>query len=344
MKAVLVGGGGFIGHHTALEMARLGWEPTIIDSFAVNNLYALEPDETLARAMIKERLDAIGEAKIPTILLDARQYQMLSETIAAISPDIILHLAAVAHIDRSNKSPYTTLDHSLRTLENSLDIARALHVRLVYFSSSTVYGDWTQEVLAEESSCNPTGIYGAMKLCGEILVNAYRDQYSLPTTIIRPCALYGPRCISRRVVQIFVENALTGRQITIMGGDQKEDFTYIEDLVDGIMRVCGSHLAIGETFNITGGQARCLDDLATIVAAEIPGGKWRTAAKDPEKPHRGTMSIDKARKLLGYEPRHKLETGLAKYVRWYRDFLERQEQPCQGPSIDAAEPVARFAR
>ena len=333
MKAVLVGGGGFIGHHTALEMARVGWEPTIIDSFAINNLYALKPEETLARAMIKERFDALAEQRIPIIHLDARQYQMLSETISALRPDVILHLAAVSHIDRGNKDPYSTLDHSLRTLENSLDIARALATRIVYFSSSTVYGDWTADVLDEASPCNPRGVYGAMKLCGEILVNAYRDTYDLPTTIIRPCALYGPRCISRRVTQIFVENALLGKPITVRGGAEKIDFTYIDDLVDGIMRVCRSGYggvpwssAVGETFNITGGQARSLAELKAVVASKISGTNWAIVPFDSDRPRRGTMSIVKAGRMLGYVPWHKLELGMEKYVGWYRDFLDRQEQ------------------
>lgn len=337
MKAVLVGGGGFIGHHAALEMARVGWEPTIIDSFAINNLYALKPEETVARAMIKERLDLLAEARIPIIHLDARQYQLLSEMISALQPDIILHLAAVSHIDRGNKDPYSTLDHSLRTLENSLDIARALATRIVYFSSSTVYGDWTKEVLSEASSCNPKGIYGAMKLCGEILVNAYRDTYDLPTTIIRPCALYGPRCISRRVTQVFVENALLGKQITVRGGEEKIDFTYIDDLVDGIMRVCACKKAMGETFNITGGCSRSLSDLIKIVVRLIPTETVLHGPKDPERPRRGTMSVANASALLGYVPRHKLETGLEKYVGWYRDFLDRQEQGHAQPHAQDSE-------
>ena len=325
MKVVLVGGGGFIGHNAALEMSKRGWEPTIIDSFGINNLYALKPEETLSRKIIQERLNLLRG--IPIIHLDARNYQMLSETISHLQPEVILHLAAVSHIDRSNKNPYTTLDHSLRTLENSLDIARALNTHIVYFSSSTVYGDWNRDVLDEDSPCHPKGIYGRMKLCGEILVEGYREVYDLPTTIIRPCALYGPRCISRRVVQVFVENAILGKPSTINGGDQKTDFTYIDDLVDGIIRVCKSPLSIGETFNITGGNARSLEDLADIISRIVPETSWVHTGKDPEKPERGTMSNAKADRLLGYVPRHKLEVGVRKYVKWYRDFLGKYDFP-----------------
>lgn len=324
MKAALVGGGGFIGHHTALEMASRGWQPTIMDSFQINNLHSLEPGPSFDRSMIQERIRLLNAASVPIIQLDARYYDLLSQNISWVKPDIILHFAAVSHIDRGNKNPRTTLDHSLRTLENSLDTARALGIPLVYFSSSTVYGDFAAEVLDETAPCDPKGIYGSMKLCGEILTNAYRDTYGLPTTIIRPCALYGPRCISRRVTQVFVENALLGKPIIVKGGEQKIDFTYIDDLVDGIMRVCDMGVR-GETFNITGGQGESMAHMVEVIHELAPFNSVNFTAKDPERPERGTMSVAKAERLLGYRPSHKLETGMAKYIEWYRDFLDRNK-------------------
>jgi nucleoside-diphosphate-sugar epimerase len=243
VKAVLVGGGGFIGHHTALEMAKRGWKPTIMDSFGINNLYALEPGPSLDRSMIQERIRLLNAVGVPIVQVDARNYELLSQNISWVKPDVILHFAAVSHIDRSNKSPRTTLDHSLRTLENSLDIARALECRLIYFSSSTVYGDWEEEFVTEETLCKPKGIYGRMKLAGELLVDGYHEVFDLPTVIIRPCALYGPRCISRRVTQIFVENALLRKPITMQGGGQMTDFTCVDDLVEGIMLCCEREFA-----------------------------------------------------------------------------------------------------
>ena len=103
---------------------------------------------------IKERLDLIRGKNIPLLEVDARDYHKLSETFSKINPDILIHLAAVAHAGKSNKDPYSTFDHSLRTLENSLDIARSPDLRIkkfVYFSSSMVYGNFVTDPVTEES-------------------------------------------------------------------------------------------------------------------------------------------------------------------------------------------------
>ena len=130
-RVVLVGGAGFIGHHLALRLKALGAEVAVIDSLAINNYYALEreryktPIGEVHLSFVKQRLQLLHRARIPFIEMDAREYHTLSETMRDLKPHVIVQLAAVAHADRSNKDPYSTFDHSLRTLENALDVARA---------------------------------------------------------------------------------------------------------------------------------------------------------------------------------------------------------------------------
>ena len=102
-----------------------------------------------------------------------------------------------------------------------------------------VYGNFDGKEVDENTICNPIVIYGTLKLSGELLVKAYNNVFDLPYTIIRPSALYGERCVSRRVGQIFIENAIQNLDININGsGDEKLDFTYIEDLIQGIYKSC----------------------------------------------------------------------------------------------------------
>ena len=108
-----------------------------------------------------------------------------------IKPNIVIHLAAVSHSNRSNKDPYSTFDHSLRTLENALDCSKNKVEQFIYFSSSMVYGNFNKKNVSEDTECNPLGIYGALKFSGEKLVIAYNQVFDLPYTIIRPSALYG---------------------------------------------------------------------------------------------------------------------------------------------------------
>ena len=158
-----------------------------------------------------------------------------------IKPDVIVHLAAVSHAGRSNKDPHSTFDHSLRTLENALDCARDEVEQFIYLSSSMAYGNFLDEKVTEDHPLDPIGIYGALKVAGEKMVIAYQQVFDIPYTILRPSALYGPRCVSRRVGQIFIESALNKSKLRVDGdGSDRLDFTYIEDLVRGIATTIGT--------------------------------------------------------------------------------------------------------
>ena len=329
-RVALIGGAGFIGHKLALRLAELGARVEVIDSLQVNNLLhyismrSLE-NRGLYLTILNERLHALEEAGIRVDVQDAREYHALNWTLAHLKPQILVHLAAVAHAGVSNKDPFSTFDHSLRTLENALDWARERESgveRFVYFSSSMVYGNFETPTVSEEHPKEPIGIYGALKLSGERIVIAYNQVFGLPYTIIRPSALYGPGCVSKRVTQIFVENALAGVPLRIDGdGSERIDFSYIDDVVEGIYLAIASPNATNETFNITAGNARSINDLVACVRDHFPSLKAEYVERDTLRPHRGTLSIARARDLLGYAPTVSLEEGVARYVEWYRDLV-----------------------
>jgi nucleoside-diphosphate-sugar epimerase len=325
-RIALVGGAGFIGHRLALSLAERGAQVEVIDSLMVNNLlhHASTPSATreLYVRIIHQRLSLLHDAGIPVDVQDARDYQALSHTLARSKPQIIFHLAAVAHAGTSNKDPYSTFDHSLRTLENALDYSRDNVEQFIYFSSSMVYGNFLAEEVDETHPLDPIGIYGALKLAGERLVIAYEQVFKLPYTIIRPSALYGPGCVSRRVSQIFVEKALAGDKLKIEGdGLERLDFTYIDDLLDGLCLTADRTNALNQTFNMTAGQSRSIQELASIVRDHFPDIELEYVPRDELRPFRGTLDISKARRELGYAPQTTLEEGLARYIDWYRELL-----------------------
>ena len=331
-RIALIGGAGFIGHNLALRLKELGAEVFILDSLAVNNYYSFKnnqdqmPNAELYLRIIQERLDLIQANDIPLIEIDARDYHKLCEIIHQTRPDTMIQLAAVAHAGKSNKDPHTTFDHSLRTLENALDIARWPQNGIrhfIYFSSSMVYGNFMTETVSEESPCEPLGIYGALKFAGEKIVIAYQQVFGLPYTIIRPSALYGERCVSRRVGQIFIESALAGLDVTIEGdGSDRLDFTYVADLAEGIVKVLTHEKAKNQILNLTYGQSRSINEMVEILKANFPGIRIHSLSRDNLMPSRGTLSIDKARGLLGYEPQYSLEKGFLKYIDWYRKLFQ----------------------
>ncbi|OAN52762.1 nucleoside-diphosphate sugar epimerase [Paramagnetospirillum marisnigri] len=326
-RILLVGGAGFIGHNLALCLKRLGADVHVLDSLQVNNLGAFtntirrDPNARLYLDLINTRLEMLRSADIPLHVVDARDYSMLSRAITEVEPHAVVHLAAVAHANRANKDPFSTFDHSMRTLENALDACRSHIEHFVYFSSSMVYGNFEGESVTEDSPCNPIGIYGALKFGGEKLVIAYNQVFGFNYTIVRPSALYGERCVSRRVGQAFIENALAGRDLTINGdGEDKLDFTYIGDLVQGIVRVLLNPPAYRQTFNLTYGGAHSINSLAAIVKEHFPGITVRHQPRDSLMPERGTLNVDKARRLIGYDPCYPVDKGYRRYLDWYLGY------------------------
>jgi len=325
----LIGGAGFIGHNLAISLKKRGHEPIIIDSLAVNNLLSFTDKEIVNRklywSILNQRMDFIHNNDIEINIEDARNYNAMSMLIGKYKPDVIIQLAAVSHANKSNKDPHTTFDHTLRTLENTLDIAKSFKSHIIYFSSSMAYGHFDGKSVNEETPCNPLGIYGTLKYSGELIVKAYHRVFDIPYTIIRPSALYGERCVSRRVSQIFIENAVQGLDITINGdGSDKLDFTYINDLIHGVILTIENEKAINETFNMTYGEARTISEMAEILKNHFEGVNINYLPKDRLTPDRGTLNVDKARDLLGYMPQNPIDIGYPKYIKWYKEFWKNQ--------------------
>ncbi len=332
-RIAIIGGAGFIGHSLALSLRDAGVDVDVIDSLQVNNLLSFASgsggdNRELYLRIINERLTRLMAAGVPLHPLDARDYQVLGRVLNQLKPQVIVHLAAVSHAGRSNKDPYSTFDHSLRTLENALDCARDSAEQFIYLSSSMVYGHFQADAADEDHPQNPIGIYGALKVAGEKMVIAYQQVFDLSYTIIRPSALYGPRCVSRRVSQRFIEAAMSDRRLVVDGdGSSRLDFTYIDDLVQGIALAIQTPAARNEIFNITYGRARAISELVHIVEQHFPGLRVEHVERDKLMPVRGTLAAAKARHVLGYAPQFDLETGMDRYIAWYRQLSTVPEVP-----------------
>ena len=339
-RIAIIGGAGFIGHHLALELKQRGAEVEVIDSLQVNNLLYFSSkladihNRDLYLKIIHERLSLMSEAGIPVHVQDARDYHQLCQLMDRIKPQVVIHLAAVAHAGRANKDPYSTFDHSLRTLENALDSSRQHVEQFIYFSSSMVYGNFKTAEVSEDHPLEPIGIYGALKLSGEKIVIAYNQVYGMNYTIIRPSALYGPRCVSRRVGQIFIENALAGTKLRVEGdGNEKLDFTNIEDLVEGICLTIQNPKSRNQIFNMTCGNSRSIRELLSTIQDHFPEAEVEYIERDKLMPFRGTLSVDKAKELIGYSPKVTLEEGMMKYIEWYRGLMASSEEKVVGAHI-----------
>ena len=337
---LLLGGAGFIGHNLALTLSNYGANVTVLDNLMVNNVvdYSYKNQDNDIRSKINHyfltsRLNLLKKNKVNLVNGDARNSDDLRRVLELCSPFKIVHLASIASAVDARHNPGLMFDLQLVSLRNILELMRSNSFKnieqIMLLSSSTVYGDFEEDVVNESVRPKPNGIYANTKYMAERLVRTYANQYGLGTVIIRPSALYGERCVSRRVSQMFIENALLKKPLLLEGGgDGRLDFTYINDLIDGMVRALA--LTNGpeqtHTFNITFGNSRTILDLANIIKDLIPNVVLEERPRAFEKPIRGTLSIKRAKELLDFTPQWPLEKGYKKYCEWYIEHFNSLEK------------------
>tara|TARA_B110000238_G_scaffold197273_1_gene239516 strand:+ start:414 stop:1436 length:1023 start_codon:yes stop_codon:yes gene_type:complete len=251
--------------------------------------------------------------------------KVTTEILRKYKPKIIYHTAAMplARVNNpiANEFREGSVDTTTNILECVDNIQKQTNYRLkrfLYISSSMVYGDFKKDEAVEDDKLNPKEVYGTMKLAGEIITKGMCKQYNIPYTIARPSAVYGPTDMNQRVTQYFIEKAIAGEKLIIHGKDEKLDFTYIDDLVSGCILASKNSKGANETFNITFGEARTLLDYAKILKRSFKKLTYKVVERDKYRPKRGTLNIDKAKKLLGFKPKVNLEKGTALYVKYVK--------------------------
>jgi len=151
------------------------------------------------------------------------------------------------------------------------------------------------------------------------MIKSYSEVFGLKYTIVRPSALYGERCISSRVGQIFLEKSIKNEAITINGdGTDKLDFTYIDDLMYGVYKIIITKKSLNQIFNITYGHSRKISEMLNLVRKNFKDVKVNYIKRDKLVPRRGTLSNAKAKKLIGYKSSFPLEKGFLNYIKWYK--------------------------
>ena len=256
---------------------------------------------------------------------DCSDFTTMYNILEKHKPKIIFHTAAVpvAKIQNPNISEFRrgSVDSTINLLDcvdllqkkNKLKLSRFL-----YISSSMVYGDFKKKQAKETHTLNPKEIYGTMKLAGEVVVKGLSAYCNIPYTIIRPSAVYGPTDMNERVTQFLLMKACIKDNLIVHGKDEKLDFTYVEDIAAGCINAAIKKQGINNIFNITFGKGRTILSYVKILGKYFKDSKYKVIERDKTRPKRGTLSISKAKKLLGYKPQYNLEKGTAKYVEFLK--------------------------
>jgi UDP-glucuronate 4-epimerase len=310
MKILVTGGAGFIGSHVVRKLLQTGYSVAILDDF--NDFY----DPRIKRANV-EAFD--GQAEV--VEADIRDASKMKEVVGRGEYDTIIHIAARAGVRPSVQNPHAYIETNVNGTYNLLEAARHGKVgQFLLASSSSVYGLARKVPFSEDLPILQTlSPYAATKLAAEHLCGNYSYLYDLPVVVLRFFTVYGPAQRPDLAIHKFTDCIYHERPIQQYGdGTTRRDYTYVDDIVQGVIGALKYRRTPFEIFNLGENQTTTLSDL--IAAIENALGKKAIIEHLPEQ--QGDMpltcaDIDKARALLDYHPRVKISEGIPKFIDWY---------------------------
>jgi len=304
---LVTGGAGFIGSHLAETLIGKGETVRVADSFITGH---------------RRNLAAIGD-RIELVEGDLADPAIAARAVSGM--DYVLHQAAIPSVPRSVRDPATSNRANVDATLQVLLAARDASVqRVVYAASSSAYGDTPTLPKHEGMPTRPLSPYALQKLVGEHYMQLFTSLYGLETVSIRYFNVFGPRQDPSSpysgVIALFVTALLAGKPPTITGdGGQTRDFTYVANVVDGVLRAAAAPNAAGEVINVATGRQISITELARTLG-DIIGVKTPPVHIEsrPGDVRHSLADISKAKAILGYEPTVGLEEGLRRTVDWYK--------------------------
>ena len=321
MSNILVtGGAGFIGSHVSRALLTRGDQVTIIDDF--NDRY----DPRLKEARIEHMFTNTPSPKV--IRGDICDRKLIDNLFKKEKFDQVIHLAAWASVLPSIENPYIYTSVNVDGTVNILEAARKNNIKnIVYASTSSVYGGLTHVPFKEtDDVMNPISPYAATKLAGEIMARTWNNIYNIPITALRFFTVYGPWGRPEMAIFKFTENILAGKPVEMRGKETERDFTYIDDIVQGIIAALDKPNGFS-VYNLGENDSVPLPRLITALESAL--GK-KAVIKEVALPFgdipRTLADISKAKTELDYNPTTKIEEGVNKFVEWYNEWHAAADQ------------------
>lgn len=313
-KVLITGGAGFIG--TALTRRLVEHNQVVIfDNFHRNSLKDSE---------------LLNHPNLKVIKGDVTDPEGVRKAIRGCQ--MVVHLAAIAGVDTVIEMPVTTMQVNLLGTYNVLEAARKEKniKRLIDFSTSEVFGTYAYKV--REGDVTTLGAvgearwtYAVSKLATEHLAHNYFKQFGLPALSIRPFNIYGPGQVGEGAIRTFIKRALRDQEIRIHNdGSQIRAWCYIDDIVDAVLFCLKKKDAVGHAFNIGNPRSVCTIYELALKVVRISGSKSKLVFVDWPHPdvELRIPDVDKARRILGYEPKVDLEEGIKRTLKWYREIMK----------------------
>jgi len=315
-KRILVtGGAGFIGSHLVDQLlAEGGSKVTVIDDF--NDFYSPQ----IKRSAVKPHLE---NPNYKLVEADIRDTDAIAKVFADGSFDCVVHLAARAGVRPSLKEPTLYTETNINGTQNLLELAKTHGVpQFVFGSSSSVYGINSKIPFSEEDRIfQPISPYAATKAAGELLCHTYSHLYNLRTVCLRFFTVYGARQRPDLAIHKFTKLITDGKPIQMFGdGSTRRDYTYIEDIIEGVRAAMDFTESIHEVFNLGESETTQLRRLIELIEQAL--GAKAIIDRQPMQPGDVPVTfadIAKARELLNYSPKTKIDEGIPKFVDWFRN-------------------------
>lgn len=337
MEEILITGcAGFIGFHTAIRLLREGYYVIGLDN--LNDYY----DVTLKEA----RLNLLKQHNnFHFVYASLEDKSSLEKTFYRKSISTVIHLAAQAGVRYSLSNPRAYIDSNIVGFLNILEMCRYFRVgHLIYASSSSVYGANTKMPFSVHQNVNhPVSLYAATKKSNELMAHVYSHLYELPTTGLRFFTVYGPWGRPDMALLIFTRAILAGESIKVFNeGKMKRDFTYIDDIVESIVRLIpkkplsnprwsglspdpGTSYAPYRIYNIGSDNPIELDEFISILEQELgTKAKKQLLPIQPGDVLATWADVEDLSKAIGYKPVVSIKNGIANYVKWYKQYYENE--------------------
>lgn len=325
-KYILVtGGAGFIGSHLTETLLKSGQKVVVLDNF--NNFY----DPEIKRGNLKEiktqMLElGIPEAHIQIIEGDIRNVKQMDELFAAYPIQLVVHLAAMAGVRPSISAPLLYNDVNINGTLNLLEMCKKYSVKkFVFASSSSVYGNNKKVPFSETDFVDhPVSPYAATKRAGELICHTYHHLYGMDVACLRFFTVYGPRQRPDLAIHKFTKLIINDEEVPFYGdGTTERDYTYIDDIIDGIVKAIQwvqAGQGLYEIFNLGESRTINLKEMVTTLESVIgKKAKLKVLPMQPGDVTRTYADITKAQKILGYNPTTAFEEGIKQFIQWYRE-------------------------
>jgi UDP-glucuronate 4-epimerase len=334
-KVLVTGGAGFIGSHVAEFLLDRGDDVVIVDE--MNDYYDITIKE-MNLELLRNKVKGMPEGRLKIYKGDICDEEFMLNLFENERPEWVCHMAARAGVRPSIQDPYIYIHSNIRGTTNLMELSHKFNVKnFVFASSSSVYGGSQSTYFSEEENVdNPVSPYAASKKACELLSYTYHHLYNLNISALRFFTVYGPRGRPDMAPFKFIDRVSRGLELQQFGdGSSSRDYTYISDIVDGIIRAIDRPHPY-EVFNLGKGNGTSLKDFIDLVQKHV--GKEANIKVMPDQPGDVPYTcadVSKAYRLLGYKAKVSFEEGIKRTAHWYKESYASRKEDYSCPEKNA---------